>query len=175
MMAMDGDMLIRSNAGTPSDSSCNSDQTNEATIMKKYILLLIAGVFGVQSCNDDFLERYPETEISNANFFNSAQDLETYLFSLYDFPGFDIYINDNTTDNAATTGATELKNMMLGSPSAANITGGWNWAQLRRVNYFLDNFSKAKIDESLLNHYEGIARFFRAKFYMNMVKRYSDV
>jgi starch-binding outer membrane protein, SusD/RagB family len=143
--------------------------------MKKYILLMIAVVLGVQSCNDDFLDRYPETEISNANFFNSAQDLETYLFSLYDFPGFNIYINDNTTDNAATTGATELKNMMLGSPSASNITGGWDWAQLRKVNYFLDNFKKAKIDEALLNHYEGIARFFRAKFYMNMVQRYSDV
>ena len=136
---------------------------------------MIASVLGVQSCNDDFLERYPETEISSANFFNSAQDLETYLFSLYDFSGFDIYINDNTTDNAATTGATELKVIMMGSPTASNIIEGWSWSQLRKVNYFLDNFKKAKIDEALLNHYEGIARFFRAKFYMNMVKRYSDV
>ena len=143
--------------------------------MKKYIVLMIIGILGVQSCNDDFLERYPETEISKENFFNSAQDLETYLYSLYDFPSFEIYVDDHTTDNAATTGSTELKNMMLGNPSPATITGGWDWQQLRKVNYFLENFEKAKIDESLLNHYQGIARFFRARFYMEKVKRYSDV
>src|SRR5688500_7829462 len=134
--------------------------------MKKYILLMIIGILGVQSCNDDFLERYPETEISKENFFNSAEDLETYLYSLYNFPSFEIYVADNTTDNAATTGSTEVKNMMLGSPSPSTITGGWDWEQLRKVNYFLENFDKANIDESLLNHYEGIARFFRARFYM---------
>ena len=143
--------------------------------MKKYIVLMIIGILGVQSCNDDFLERYPETEISKENFFNSAEDLETYLYSLYDFPSFEIYVADHTTDNAATTGSTELKNMMLGNPSPATITGGWDWQQLRKINYFLENFRKAKIDESLLNHYEGIARFFRARFYMEKVKRYSDV
>lgn len=143
--------------------------------MKKYILLMIIGILGVQSCNDEFLERYPETEISKENFFNSAEDLETYLYSLYNFPSFEIYVADNTTDNAATTGSTELKNMMLGNPSPSTITAGWDWAQLRRVNYFLENFDKANIDESLLNHYEGIARFFRARFYMDKVKRYSDV
>jgi hypothetical protein len=144
-------------------------------MMKKYIILLTAAVLGTQSCNDDFLERFPETEISRENFFNSAEDLETYLYSLYDFPGFNIYIADNSTDNAATTGSTEVKNMMLGTPSPSTITEGWDWRQLRRINYFLENFSKAKTDESMLNHYEGIARFFRAKFYMEKVKRYSDV
>lgn len=144
-------------------------------MMKKYMILLIAAMPGTQSCNDDFLERYPETEISRENFFNSAEDLETYLYSLYDFPGFNIYVEDHSTDNAATTGSTEVKNMMLGTPSPSTITAGWNWQQLRRVNYFLENFSKAEIDQSLLNHYEGIGRFFRAKFYMEKVKRYSDV
>jgi len=143
--------------------------------MKKYIILLIAGMLASQSCNDDFLERFPETEISKENFFNSAEDLETYIYSLYDFPGFGIYVADNSTDNAATTGSTEVKNMMIGSPSPSTITGGWDWEQLRRVNYFLENFGKADIDPSLLNHYEGIGRFFRAKFYMDKVKRYSDV
>ena len=148
--------------------------------MKKYIVLLAATLLlGVQSCNDDFLERAPETEISKENFFNTAEDLEIYINSLYDFKGFDIYIDDRSTDNAATTGMTEIKNMMLGSPSPATVLDGWNpitdWAQLRKVNYFLDNFSKAQVDDATKNNYEGLARFFRAKFYMEKVKRYSDV
>lgn len=142
--------------------------------MKKYFLLSIVIMLLSQSCNDDFLELYPETDISKENFFNSEEDLETYLLSLYDLPSFGIYVLDHSTDNAATTGATEIKNMMIGSPSASTITDGWNWDQLRSINFFLENFGKAKLPEATKNHYEGVARFFRAKFYMEKVKRYSD-
>ena len=144
--------------------------------MKKYIqMLLAAGMISVSGCNDDFLDRVPQTEISKDNYFNSEQDLETYMNGLYNFPGTGIYVSDASTDNAATTGATEIKAMMVGSPSASTINAGWDWVALRDINFFLDNFRKAKISEESLNHYEGLARFFRARFYMEKVKRYSDV
>jgi hypothetical protein len=146
--------------------------------MKKYILLIGVLALVAQSCNDDFLERYPETSIAKENFFKSEEDLETYIYSLYDFPGFSMYVGDNSTDNAATTGATEIKNMMIGTPSALTVTDGWgigDWSQLRSINFFLQNCADAAVNEEVLNHYQGIARFFRAKFYMNKIKRYSDV
>ena len=143
--------------------------------MKKYISFLMVIILSTQACNDDFLERYPETDISKENFFNTEEDLQTYAFSLYDFPGFNIYTNDHSTDNAATTGNTELKNMMIGTPSAATINSGWNFDQLRKINFFLENLPKAAVDLATRNHYEGIGRFFRAKFYMEKVMRYSDV
>jgi hypothetical protein len=144
--------------------------------MKRYIqLLMAAGMITVSGCNDEFLDRIPQTEISKDNYFNSEQDLETYMLGLYDFEGTGIYDDDASTDNAATTGATEIKSMMVGTPSAATINTGWDWVKLRNVNYFLDNFRKAQISEESLKHYEGLARFFRAKFYMEKVKRYSDV
>ncbi len=142
--------------------------------MKKYLILL--SIIVLQSaCNDDFLDRVPETSISKENFFNSEEDLAIYLYGLYDFPGHSIYVGDESTDNAATTGNTEIKTMMTGNPTPQNITGGWNWDQLRKVNFFLDNFRKAAISEEALNHFEGVARFFRARFYMDKVKRFSDV
>ncbi len=143
--------------------------------MKKYILLFASITLAIQSCNDDFLERYPETSIAKENFFKTEEDLATYTYSLYDSSRFNIYFDDQSTDNAATTGATEIKNMMIGTPSASTVTGGWDWEQLRRINYFLENSGKASIGEEALHHYEGVARFFRAKFYMDKVKRYSDV
>jgi starch-binding outer membrane protein, SusD/RagB family len=143
--------------------------------MKKYIILLAITLLVFQSCNDDFLERYPETSIAKENFFNSEEDLATYAYSLYDFPGLSIYVSDLSTDNAATTGVTEIKNMMIGTPSAATITDGWNWSSLRNINYYLENVRKAKIGEAALNHYEGLGRFFRARFYMDKIKRYSNV
>ncbi len=144
--------------------------------MKKYMQpLLLAALFLLSGCNDDFLERVPQTEISRENYFNSEQDLETYMYSLYDFPGVSIYVNDASTDNSSTTGTVEIKSMMVGNPTPATITGGWDWSRLRDVNYFLGNFGKAAISQEAKDHYEGLARFFRAKFYMEKVKRYSDV
>src|SRR5882762_1729734 len=136
--------------------------------MKKYIVLFAAVMMlGIQSCNDSFLDRFPETEITKENFFNTAEDLDIYVNGLYDFPGLEIFVNDNSTDNAATTGLTELKNMMIGTPSPATVIDGWDWdrdwSQLRKVNYFLENFGKAQVDDVTKNNYEGLARFFRAK------------
>src|SRR5690606_21234273 len=127
------------------------------------------------SCNDDYLDRVPETAINNENFFNTATDLELYINGLYDFPGLGIYEADATSDNASTTGNTEIKTIMAGNASAATITGGWNWEQLRKINFFLEHMAKAKVSESEKAHYEGLGRYFRARFYVEKVQRFSDV
>lgn len=143
----------------------------------KTVVILSLLIVVLNSCEDDFLNRFPQTEIVKEKFFNSEEDLNIYIYNLYDFPGMEIYGNDgyNTTDNAANTGNTELKTMMVGSPSSANITEGWEWERLRTINFFLENFRKAQLPEATMNHFEGLARFFRARFYMDKVKRFSDV
>ena len=146
--------------------------------MKKILnLLTIFSIILLSACNDEFMDRFPETSIGTENFFKSEEDLAMYVFNLYDFPGLSIYGDDayNTSDNATTTGNTELKTMMISTPSSATITGGWNWEKLRSINLFLENVDRAEVSEDVLNHYIGVARFFRAKFYMHKVKRYSDV
>ncbi|MCB0630392.1 MAG: RagB/SusD family nutrient uptake outer membrane protein [Saprospiraceae bacterium] len=148
--------------------------------MTKYIFkafFALSGLLVLSACNNDFLDRFPETSIGKENFFNSEEDLSLYIYNLYNFPGGGIYSADGyaTTDNAANTGATELKTMMTTDPSSATITGGWNWDRLRTINFFLENFGKADITREALDHFEGLARFFRAQFYVDKVKRYSDV
>ncbi|MDJ1483078.1 RagB/SusD family nutrient uptake outer membrane protein [Cytophagaceae bacterium YF14B1] len=140
-----------------------------------YILGLGIAALSFSACNNDFLDRQPSTSIGSDNFFNGEQDLKLYINNMYNFPGWGIYNDDQSTDNAATTGATEIKLVMGGNPTASAFPGGWNWEQLRSVNYFLTNFRKAPLSEDVMNHYEGLARFFRAQFYVNKVKRYSDV
>ena len=143
----------------------------------KNILLLAFILVLFTACNEDFLDRLPETEIGKENFFNTEEDLSIYTNNLYNFPGGGIFTADgySTTDNAANTGETEIKTMMTTDPSSETIVGGWSWGTLRTINFFLENFQKAQIPEEALNHYEGLARFFRARFYVSMVKRYSDV
>lgn len=147
--------------------------------MKKHLSLscLIAVLFLFTSCNDEFLDRFPETQIGTENFFNTEDDLNLYINNLYSFPGGGMYTADgySTTDNMSNTGNTELKTMMTTSPNASTIQGGWNWDRLRTINLFLENVDKADVPARTTAHFEGLARYFRATFYLGMVKRYSDV
>lgn len=147
--------------------------------MKKIISIFsITLIILLSACNDEYMDRFPKTSIGTENFFKSEEDLKMFLYSLYSFPGINEYGDDGyyTTDNASNTGNTELKNIMLSSnPTSATITGGWTWGTLRSINLFLENFGEADVSDDLLAHYEGVARFFRARFYMDKVKRFSDV
>lgn len=146
--------------------------------MKKLSLLILLVVgFLFTSCNDEFLDRFPETQIGRENFFNTEEDLSIYINNLYNFTGGGMYTADgySTTDNASNTGATEVKTIMTTDASSNTVQGGWNWGTLRTINFFLENFGKADVADNVKAHYEGVARYFRARFYMGMVKRYSDV
>lgn len=149
---------------------------NERKYIKRpFIISLIAVVLILaMGCNDDYLDRLPETEIGVDNFFNTEEDLAIYVNGLYSFPGLGIYYDD-ATDNAATTGNREIKTIMTTEANSQTITSGWNWSSLRDINLFLENADKANISEDIKNHYIGVARFFRAQFYMEKVKRYSNV
>ncbi|KGE13072.1 RagB/SusD family nutrient uptake outer membrane protein [Sphingobacterium deserti] len=147
--------------------------------MNRYIkTALFALLFASSSCNDDFMDRMSETEINRESFFNTANDLDLFIMGLYDFPGVEIYQADATTDNASSTGNIEVKNLMAGNATASTITTGWghdDWEQLRKVNFYLANMGKAQISETEKAHYEGLGRYFRARFYVEKVKRFSDV
>lgn len=144
--------------------------------MKKYLIyILILNLFWISSCDEDFMDRYPQTSISPEAFFKTEEDLRLYVDGLLSLPGMFEYQSDQSSDNMATTGAIEIKNIMTGSPSSQNITSGWNWARLRNINYFLENSPNADASPEAIQHYEGLARFYRAIFYFEMVKRYSDV
>lgn len=129
----------------------------------------------VWSCNDDYLNKLPETAINKENFFRSQNDLEMYILNLYNFSSSELYESDATTDNASTTGVKEIKTMMVGSPSSATITSGWSWGRLRDINFYLENMKGASLSEEQLKHYEGLGRYFRARFYVEKVQRYSEV
>lgn len=141
------------------------------TYSYKLIFLLAISLF---SCSED-LDRFPQTTIAPDLFFNNEADLIVYTNGLISMPDRYTYRDDQATDNAATTGAVEMKIIMTGTPTSQNITAGWTWQRLRNINYFLDNYQKAKVTESVKNHYAGLARYYRAEFYMAKVKRYSDV
>ncbi|GAO42709.1 RagB/SusD family nutrient uptake outer membrane protein [Flavihumibacter petaseus] len=135
--------------------------------------ILIAGTFA--SCKKEFLDRYPQTTISPEVFFKTETDLSLYVNGLMSQAGADNYLSDQSSDNVATTGNVEIKNMMTGEPSSQTLTDGWSWGRLRNINYFLENYDRANVAQDVKDHYAGLARYYRANFYLGMVQRYSDV
>ncbi len=136
-----------------------------------YIVLLVALLF---ACNDEHLERFPQTSITKKNFFNNVADLRTYSYQFYDYLGANYW--DRPSDNT-TIAKGGVREVMLGTVSADN-TGGWDkksWSRLRSINYFLDNYKNAEGDETEKNKYAAMGHFARAIFYIDKVKTYSDV
>ncbi|MEC3879573.1 RagB/SusD family nutrient uptake outer membrane protein [Parapedobacter sp. 10938] len=144
--------------------------------MKRYkILFLVALAAVATSCQKDFLDRYPQTSVTPEVFFNTEEDLALYINGMLSLSGHGMYLSDQSTDNLATTAAVEVKNIMTGDPSSQNISGGWSWGRLRTINYFLENYDRAAVTDDVKNHYAGLARYYRAIFYHDKVKRFSDV
>ncbi|MBC8770485.1 RagB/SusD family nutrient uptake outer membrane protein [Arenibacter sp. BSSL-BM3] len=143
--------------------------------MKNSYKLILVFFLALAGCNDDFLDTNPESSLAKDNFFNSESDLQLYINGLHSLPGYGMFLGDQGTDDMATTGAVEIKNIIIGSPSSENISTGWSWSRLRSINFFLENFVKAEIEADAKLHFEGLGKYYRAEFYFDKVKRYSDV
>ncbi len=142
--------------------------------MKNYIILGLGLIF-FSACNDSFMDLQPKTEISAEYFFNTEKDLQLYCYGLINTPDYD-YTADQGTDDQATTDNVEIKNIMTSpNPNSKTITCDWDWERLYDLNFFLENCEKANVTDDVLKHYQGIVRYYRACFYMDKIKKYSDV
>jgi hypothetical protein len=60
----------------------------------------------------------------------------------------------------------------------ATMTGtgtNWNFSMIRNCNFFLANYAKAAVSDSIKNEYVGETLFFRANEYWKKVKAFGDV
>lgn len=142
--------------------------------MKKIYYYITLLLYITISCNDSFLERLPETTISQDAFFKTVKDLELYTNTYYEY--IDAKYWDEVSDNTAIfADASETLNLLRGNITPATV-GGWNnWNQLRKFNFFLENIVDVSGSDTDINHYIGLTRLMRARWYYNMIKRYNDV
>jgi hypothetical protein len=123
---------------------------------------------GLASCD---LDQLPLDAISPETFFKTENDLLLYTNSFYNImpTAEDVYNED--VDNVAKN---NLRDELQGTRIVPTSGGGWTWTNLRNINYFLANSGKCP-DPKAVARYNGVARFFRAYFYFQMVKRFGDV
>jgi len=172
--------------------------------MKKHIIkyisnysIIFSAAFLLNSCNDDFLERYPLDQVSGETFWNTENDLVVYNNSLYNLALNDenvpilrghmgntdwssIWSEDEMTDNMASidnrhTFYQQIRAGKQTIPTNPDRFGYRGWDFVRAINVGLANYNKASIPQATIDRYAGEARLLRGWFYADKVSKYGDV
>ena len=138
----------------------------KSTKISKWLIGLCF-VAGLSSCD---ITLFPEDEVTPDTYFRNETDLELFTNSLYtSLPSTEIY-----EDEADIIINMILDDRISGQRVVPQTGGGWSWGTLRNINYFLENSYRCE-DKEALAHYNAMARFFRAYFYYDKVRKFGDV
>ena len=156
--------------------------------MKKQLIWIFLTAVVFAGCKK--LEQLPQSTTSKDAVFSSEKGLELYANSFYQIlpSANNIHTADNMSDYAARRDAPAF--LRAGGYTASSVDNtsasayalvalgpdwNWGWGSLRNVNYFLQNNNDARVPEDVRRHYNALARFFRAFFYFEKVKRFGNV
>lgn len=154
-------------------------------------------VFVLGACKkDSFLNRSPLSDISAATFFTNETDLQLYCNQYYTgLPIQTLVCGDDQSDdkaNATTNpilagsytipSTVDTTNDLVGTGALKDVRGllngtgtNWSFSQIRKCNFFLANYARADVSDSVKNMYVGETLFFRALDYWKKVKAFGDV
>jgi len=141
--------------------------THKTNILIKLALLCLVGIAG--SCS---LDRFPETQFSDVDFWNTESDLINAANRHYQLlVGFQL---DARGDDNVNQTANSVSN---GTRTIPNTSGDWNnpYRDIFTANNILEKGGKAQVSDEIKNRYFGEARFFRAYAYFSLVQKYGDV
>lgn len=143
---------------------------------------LIAVVLILSSCERDFLVALPKDQISEAQFWNTENDLRLYLNQMYPlvFAEGNIWFwgewaNDMDSDDLLSI--RYLPRIWAGTRTIPETDGIWDdfYNRIRRINYFLDNYQNVDLPFDSYKQYVGEGHFFRGYEYFRLVRLYGDV
>ncbi len=142
------------------------------------------------SCNDSFMDRYPDTELTETTVFSNYNTFKTYAWGLYG-----VFTNNNIlripgTDGRYASAASYKSDIYAGYLMERQGTGnpyafqniasvssgnGWNFSYIRNVNIMLDNIDKSSMSDTDKEHWRSVGYFFRAYYYAELIARFGDV
>ena len=154
----------------------------------KYNLIAIALLgFSFSSCSD-FLEQNPQTDLSENDFYKTADDILSAVNGAYSsLQEGDIYGNwyvfgeipsDNTRNqlSGSVTTENEFDQFYIDTQNSM-IANFWKAAYkvINRTNTILGRIDGIEINTELANRYKLECKFIRALMYFNLVRVYGDV
>lgn len=139
------------------------------TMNYRYMILAVL-MLALTAC-EDFLTRRPKDELSPDTYFRTETECQLYTNNFYTIlpAAADLYQED---DDYIIPNSLSTK--VIGNRVVPTTAGTWNWVMLRQINFFLAHSHQCE-EKAVREKYEALAKFFRAYFYFEKVKRYGDV
>ena len=155
--------------------------------MKKYIIIILAGLFILPSCSESFFEKYPTDNMTVENYMNNAEEIKTILYAAYaglrgNFANSIVYIGDLPTDNAYDYKLNNASSHIALHESTVNsqnevISNLWYacYQIINRCNLVIEKMESVSAAPEVYNQLVGEAKFLRAYTYYVMVRVWGDV
>ena len=149
--------------------------------MKK-LTILISIIFLI-SCEDQYLNLSPVSELSTENYFVTVADYNNALIAAYDVlqekNKIDFLMNELRSDNgteAKDQDDRDLDNFSVSSTNA-DLSKFWktSYKGIFRSNIILERIPAADIPEAQKNVIIGQAKFLRAYFHFDLVRYFGDI
>lgn len=149
--------------------------------IKSYILLLVV-LMGV-GCNDSFLDKIPDDQLSDASFWSTTTDVEKYTNGIYRCllaPVDDVVLTDSYTDNAVPVHIHDPQGALSsGTATSTNkfVKNAWTqcYQGIRRCDVFFQNIERVPMSAELKERMTGEVAFLRAFFYATLLQRFGGV
>lgn len=137
-------------------------------------LLLLLAITGIMAAGCKKLDQQPQAQATNTAVFGSINGLQLYANSFYEMlpDAGSLVRGDAMADYAART---TVPDFLRPGAFSAQQSSGWTWTQLRNINFFLENNIRSTVPDDQRRNFNGLARFFRAYFYFDKIKRFGDV
>lgn len=143
------------------------------------------------SCNDDYLEKYPKTTMTEQNAFRTYDNYRAFAYNLYSM-FIDSRIYTNFSGNSYYQGGQWASDFYAGimttrhtSPgtnpyaygtiTATTSSNNWDFSYVRTANILLSHLDDGELTAAEKAHWRAVALFFRAFWYMELVAKYGDV
>ena len=145
-------------------------------------IIAAIGILGATAifsgCSKDFLEKLPKDTMTDEDFWTKEENVRTFSYGFYTgyFVGYgsgyawgNYFSGQAFNDDFASTSPGEFTKIV------PENGGGWGFTWVRKANVFLDRIQQVPMEEEAIAHWSGVARFFRAMEYHDLVSRFGDM
>ena len=129
-------------------------------------------------CNDEFLAREPLDALTDDSYWSNEKNVRTFAWGFY--PNYFAAYGSGFTFGRYFTGQPLNDDFAPLSPTpftknvhATSTT--WTFTWVRKANLFLERIQTVPMEQEAIDHWTGIARFFRAMEYHELVRTYGDI
>ncbi|MHC8948200.1 RagB/SusD family nutrient uptake outer membrane protein [Sphingobacterium hungaricum] len=145
-------------------------------------IILLSSTALFTSCDKDFLDQqYKDQFNDNGSFLTSEKEATQALTGVYngweagDYVFYLDCVSDNAFNYHAHEGYQALGNGTA-TPTASGAAGGrFSYVTIRKANWFLENITKAEMNESTKKRYIAEARVIRAYRYLDLAILFKNV